>query len=153
MRETQLADLLLRSAGPGGLRCPNRHSWPSESRWILRPVVTPPPSPPDGSACAGPRSSLRRNPRRQLPRVLASTDPATRPTPPTTSTRRTHCRRLPTPPPRATANISTMPPASSRICSRTLVHADGDRDPRPLTLDLDPPVVWVLAVNPDPARD
>src|SRR5215213_4246290 len=78
--------------------------------------------------------TLRRNPRRQLPRVLASTDPATRPTLPTTSTRRTHCRRLPTPPPRATANISTMPPASSRICSRTLVHADEDRDPRPWTL-------------------
>jgi hypothetical protein len=74
--------------------------------------------------------------------------PGARPAP-TTPARRTHRHRIPTPLPRATASTSRN--AAREI--EALLQDAGYTKTRTETLHLDPPVVCILAVNPDRARD
>ena len=88
------------------------------------------------SAPARPRWPLQCHHRRQLPRVLAGTDRATRRATPTTRARRTHRRCLPAPLPGVTASSSLN--AARRI--EDLLRGAGFTQMVTETLDLDPPV-------------
>jgi Methyltransferase domain len=82
------------------------------------------------SAAAFAGWSVRRHPGRQLPGVLAGTDPATPRAPPTTPTLRSHRHRLPTPLPRGhRQHLPRCRPQDPSAAPGRRLHHDQDRDP------------------------